>query len=57
MFKGVYQFLPNMSYGDAISNYTLVIKDILKELGSATEIFSINTHQKLFGLTLRLSGV
>ncbi len=51
MIKGIYQFLPNMSYGDAISNYALVIKDILKELGFATEIFTINTHPKLFGLT------
>jgi glycosyltransferase involved in cell wall biosynthesis len=51
MFKGVYQFLPNMSYGDAISNYTLVVKDIIKELGFDTEIFSMNTHQKLFGTT------
>ncbi|MBI5199056.1 MAG: glycosyltransferase family 4 protein [Nitrospirae bacterium] len=51
MFKGFYQFLPNMSYGDAISNYTLVVKDIIKELGFDTEIFSMNTHQKLFGTT------
>lgn len=49
MFKGIYQFLPNMSYGDAISNYALVINDILMELGFATGLFSIETHQKLFG--------
>lgn len=49
MFKGIYQMLPNMSYGDAITNHVLVIKDILKELGFDTEIFSINIHAKLIG--------
>lgn len=47
MFKGIYQFLPNISYGDAITNHTFVIKDILKELGFSTEIFAIHIHPKL----------
>ena len=47
MLKGVYQILPNMSFGDAITNHALIIKDILKELGYNTGIFSVNTDPRL----------
>ncbi|MEK6691261.1 MAG: glycosyltransferase family 4 protein [Nitrospirota bacterium] len=50
MVKGVYQILPNMSYGDAITNHVLVIKDILKELGYNTGVFSMNQDPRLSGL-------
>ncbi|MBI5199057.1 MAG: glycosyltransferase family 4 protein [Nitrospirae bacterium] len=50
MVKGVYQILPNMSYGDAITNHVLVIKDILKELGYNSGIFSVNQDPRLSDL-------
>lgn len=34
------QFLPNLSYGDAISNYALWIRDELRELGFKSEIYA-----------------
>lgn len=34
------QFLPNLSYGDAISNYALWIRDELRELGFQSEIYA-----------------
>lgn len=33
------QFLPNLSYGDAISNYAIWIRDQLRELGYGSELY------------------
>lgn len=49
MFKALYQLLPNVSYGDAITNHVFLIGDILRELGFTTGIFSINIHPKFAG--------
>lgn len=51
MLKGIYQIIPNMSFGDAITNHALIIGDILKELGYDTGIFSMNVHPQMFGLS------
>ncbi|MDQ6655417.1 MAG: glycosyltransferase family 4 protein, partial [Verrucomicrobiota bacterium] len=37
--RKVNQFLPNLSYGDAISNYAIWIRDHLRERGCDSEIF------------------
>jgi len=50
MLKGIYQILPNMAYGDAITNHVIVIKDILKELGFTTGVFSMNKDPRLSNL-------
>lgn len=54
IFKGIYQILPNMSYGDAITNHALIIEDIIGELGYDTGIFSLNVHPRMFGLSRKL---
>ncbi|MFN2507158.1 MAG: glycosyltransferase family 4 protein [Chthoniobacterales bacterium] len=36
---GIHQFLPNLSYGDAISNYAIWIRDQIRQLGLPSEIY------------------
>ena len=37
--KAIHQLLPNLTYGDAISNYALVVRDRLRSKGYSSEIF------------------
>jgi glycosyltransferase involved in cell wall biosynthesis len=41
------QILPSISYGDAISNHVLEIRDILKSCGYRSEIYAQHIHPKL----------
>lgn len=43
----VNQILPSISYGDAISNHVLEIKEILKSWGYDSEIYAHHIHPKL----------
>ena len=38
-FRTINQFLPNLSYGDAISNQALAVRNQLRELGYRSEIY------------------
>lgn len=38
-FKEIHQLLPNLAYGDAISNHALAIRDYLRNCGYKSEIF------------------
>jgi glycosyltransferase involved in cell wall biosynthesis len=37
--KTIHQLLPNLSYGDAISNQAILIRDYLREIGYKSDIF------------------
>lgn len=43
----IHQLLPNFSYGDAIGDDTLAMRNILRELGHESEIFAGVIHSKL----------
>lgn len=43
----VLQILPTLSFGDAVGNDTLAIKNILKERGYETQIYAENIDQRL----------
>lgn len=47
----IHQFVHTLSYGDAISGEVLVLKRLLRERCENSEIYSINTHEKLVGET------
>ncbi len=46
----VYQILPTMAYGDAVSNDALAIAEILHEMGYKNQIYAINIDQRLSGI-------
>ncbi len=48
------QFVHTLQYGDAISGEALSIKRILEDLGHDSEIYSLNTHQKLLGIPRKM---
>jgi glycosyltransferase involved in cell wall biosynthesis len=41
------QILPNFAWGDAIGNHTLALRDALRRLGFASEIFTHLAHHRL----------
>ena len=43
----IIQLLPSFSYGDAIGNHTLVIRDLIAEMGYATAIYAEVIDQRL----------
>jgi len=45
----VHQMLPTFSYGDAIGNHTLAIRDALRKAGYTSEIFAYNHDPRLAG--------
>ena len=49
------QFVHTLQYGDAISNEALSIKRSLEKLGHKSEIYSVNTHEKLKGIPKKMS--
>lgn len=51
MFVQIHQILPSISYGDAISNHALEIRNILKRWGYKSEIYAQNIHPKLAHVT------
>ncbi len=46
---GIHQFLTSYSYGDAIGNETMVIRDYLRSQGFASEIFAQHYHPRYAG--------
>ena len=47
----VHQMLPSFSYGDAIGNHVLLIREILRSWGYASEVFAKHVHPRLQGMT------
>ncbi len=47
MNRKVIQLLPSISYGDAVSNHTLTLANVLSELGYENEIYAMNIHPKI----------
>lgn len=45
----VHQMLPTFSYGDAIGNHTLAIREILRKAGYESDIFAYNHDPRLAG--------
>ncbi len=45
----VHQMLPTFSYGDAIGNHTLAIREALRKAGYSSEIFAYNHDPRLAG--------
>lgn len=43
----VVQLLPTLSFGDAIGNDTIALRDVIKEMGYATEIYAENIDKRL----------
>ena len=43
----VHQLLPNMEYGDAISNYALILQQLLSQNGRPSSIFAQHIHRQL----------
>lgn len=43
----VHQILPNMEYGDAISNYAVLLRRIMREWGADSEIYAQFVHPRL----------
>jgi glycosyltransferase involved in cell wall biosynthesis len=46
----IHQLLPDLAYGDAISNQALFTKELLHDLGYESEIFVENLHESMRGL-------
>lgn len=49
------QFVHTLQYGDAISGEALSVQRILREIGHQSEIYSVNTHEKLKGIPKQMS--
>ena len=45
--KAIHQLLPDLSFGDAISNQAILIRERLRALGYASEIFVKNLNERL----------
>ena len=45
--KAIHQLLPDMSFGDAISNQTVLIRERLRALGYASDIFVKNLDERV----------
>jgi glycosyltransferase involved in cell wall biosynthesis len=45
--KEIHQLLPNLAYGDAISNHVLFIRDYLRSCGYKSDIFARHLDQRL----------
>lgn len=53
----VHQILPNLEYGDAISNYAILLRRILSSLGHDSLIFARFVHPKLRSHAESLSAI
>ena len=47
--RGLHQFLPDLSPGDAVSSHTLAVQRELRDMGLASEVYSHTTHPSLAG--------
>lgn len=50
----IHQLLPNLSYGDAISNHALALQRLLRSWGHESEIYAQYVHEKMAGRCRRL---
>jgi glycosyltransferase involved in cell wall biosynthesis len=48
--RAIHQLLPDLAYGDAISNQALFINELMRDLGYESEIFVENVHESMRGL-------
>lgn len=53
----VHQVLPNMEYGDAITNYALLLRKLLHQSGHPGNIFAQYIHRKLHRQALPLTAL
>ncbi|MBN1515319.1 glycosyltransferase family 4 protein [Candidatus Sumerlaeota bacterium] len=53
----VHQVLPNMEYGDAISNYALLLQQTLRRLGFQSNIYAQYIHPRLRRNTIPLASM
>jgi glycosyltransferase involved in cell wall biosynthesis len=51
----IHQILPSISYGDAVSNHVVEIREILKEMNYDSEIYAENIHPKMLKLAKPIS--
>ena len=51
----IIQVLPTMSYGDAVSNDTINIDNVLKKNGYETEIYAENIDKRLKNKVFKIS--
>jgi glycosyltransferase involved in cell wall biosynthesis len=50
MYKAFFridQVLPDISYGDAVSNHALALRDVFRSMGMESELYAQNIHPKL----------
>ena len=52
--KEIHQMLPDLHYGDAISNYAIFIRDYLRKIGYASDIFVLRAPEKLISHEAKL---
>lgn len=45
--KNIHQILPDLNYGDAVSNYAIAIMDHLRALGYQSKIFAFNIDERV----------
>lgn len=43
----IYQLLPTLAFGDAVSNDALALEKVIREMGYKTEIFAETLMQRL----------
>lgn len=53
----VHQILPNLEYGDAISNYAILLRRVLRRMGHRSEVFARFIHPKMRRYAKPLKGV
>lgn len=53
----VHQVLPNMEYGDAITNYALILRQTIRQLGYRSNIYAQYIHPKLRRFTYPLTSM
>ncbi len=45
----IIQILPSMSFGDAVSNDALAMREVIEQMGYETRIYAEHIHKKLLG--------
>ena len=43
----IFQLLPSLSFGDAVGNDTLAMKELIASMGVETEIYALDIGKKL----------
>lgn len=57
MTDTVHQIVPSLSPGDAVGRHTLAVRDVLRDVGLRSEIFSDDVHPTLQGTARRLDSL